>query len=334
MERRKWVKLSIYLSAWLLVFGEAPIGSPAFAATPMHKIAVLTPGLTFEPILLGLREGMERLGYVDGKNVTYLVEDTKGDMTNLESRATRLIDAKPDLLFSAATAPTSTLKHATESIPIVFAGLIDPVQSGFVASLVSSGNNLTGVSANLFYQTGKRLEVLKAFTPQTRKVLTIIWTDATVLPTSLKQLQLLEEAGAKMRIKVMRYDVAGIDDLEKLFARDLAPEADGIFHIPSIIVEKYFDRLIVKLQKERLPMIVHDESLVRKGALVSFSGERKLYGTQAARLVAKILKGEKPSNIPIETPDQLLTVVNRSTAKMLGSKISQAAMANADRFVD
>ena len=329
------LKLPVYLLVWLLLgVSEALTLSSVYGASPVQRVAVLTPGLTFEPILVGLREGLERLGYVDGKNITYIVEDSKGDMTNLESRAKRLIDAKPDVLFSAATAPTMTLKQATESIPIVFAGLIDPVQSGFVASLVSSGNNLTGVSANLFYQTGKRLEVLKAFAPQIRKVLTIIWTDATVLPTALKQLQLLEETAAKMKIKVTRYDVAGIDDLEKLYARDLAPEVDGVFHIPSVIIEKYFDRLVAKLQKERMPMIVHDESLVRKGALVSFGGERKLYGVQAARLVAKVLKGEKPSNIPIETPEQLLTVVNRSTAKMLGSKVSRDAMAHADRFVD
>jgi len=331
MERRKWVKLSIYLSAWLLVFGEAPIGSPAFAATPMHKIAVLTPGLTFEPILLGLREGMERLGYVDGKNVTYLVEDTKGDMTNLESRATRLIDAKPDLLFSAATAPTSTLKHATESIPIVFAGLIDPVQSGFVASLVSSGNNLTGVSANLFYQTGKRLEVLKAPVPQVRKVLAMVSTKEIVAQIALKR---LEEAGPKLAVKVVHHDVAHAEDLDKLLARRWAGEVDAVFYLPAIFIEKALDRLTDKSHRERLPLIVHDESLLRSGALASYGTDVRLLGEQVAKLVIKVLKGVKPSELPIETPDRLALKINRNSAKAMGLKIPDNILERADRILD
>lgn len=316
---------------WMWVAG---VGLPVDTQGQTHRIGVLTPGLTFEPVSTGLREGLERFGYVDGKNISILVEDAKGDMSTLGSRIRRLIDSKPDVLFVAATAPTAALKQATQSIPIVFAGIVDPVQSGFVASLVSSANNLTGVSANLIYQSPKRLEVLKEFGPQIRKILAIVSTHDSVVATTLKQLKQLEDAAAKMKIKVSRYDAAGVEDLEKLFARDLAPEVDGIFHMPSVFVEKFIDRLIAKSLKERLPMSVHDEILVGKGALVSFGGDRKLYGVQAARLVAKILKGEKPSNIPTETPDQLLTVVNRSTAKLLGAKVSKEAMTTADRIVE
>jgi len=295
------------------------------------RIGVLTPGLTFGPVLEGLREGLEKLGYKEEQNIRFMIEDSQGDLSGLASRAAKLLNAKPAVLFTVVTPPTLAAKQATHTIPIVFAGVVDPIQSGLVSSFVSSGNNLTGVTAYTAYLSGKRLEVLKEIVPQARKVLAVVSTKEIVAQISLNQ---LEEASLKAGVKVVRREVVNMDDIDKLFLRQWAGEVDAIFHLPSILVEKYLQRLIAKSNKEKLPLIVHEESFLRMGALASYGGDFRLYGMQAAKLVAKVLKGTKPSDIPIEVPDQFILAINLATAKAIGLRIPRTVLKRVDRLVE
>jgi putative ABC transport system substrate-binding protein len=318
-----------WLFAGLLAL--AMLFAAATATAQSVTIAVLTPGLNFEPVLEGLREGLEKLGYRDGSNVKFMIEDSKGDLSGLAHRAAKLVEAKPAVIFTVVTPPTLAAKQATHTIPIVFAGVVDPIQSGLVPSFASSGNNLTGVTAYTAYLSGKRLEVLKAIVPQVRKVLAIVSAKEIVAQISLKQ---LEEAALKLAVKVIHRDVANTEDLEMLLARRWAGEVDAVFHLPSIFVEKFMERLTVKFNKERLPIIVHDESLLRMGALASYGTDFRLLGVQSAKLVFKVLKGVKPADIPIETPDQLVLTINQSAAKAIALKIPEKILERADRIID
>jgi putative ABC transport system substrate-binding protein len=125
-----------------------------------------------------------------------------------------------------------------------------------------------------------------------------------------------------------------VKDIDKLILRPWAGEVDAIFHLPSILVEKYLQRLIAKSNTEKLPLIVHEESFLRMGALASYGGDFRLYGMQAAKLVAKVLKGTKPSDIPIEVPDQFILAINLATAKAIGLKIPRKVLERADRLVE
>ena len=303
----------------------------AAAQTNVALIGVLTPGLTFEPALEGLREGLARFGYREGSNIRFRIEDSKGDLSVLASLAAKLVAAKPDVLFTVVTPPTLAAQQATQTIPIVFAGVVDPIQSGLASSFASSGNNLTGVTAYTAYLSGKRLEALKEIVPQTRKVLAIVSTKEIVAQNSVKQ---LEEASLKMGVKVVRRDVADTEEMNKLLLDRWAGTVDAIFHLPSIFVEKHMERLIDKSVKERLPLIVHDDTLLRMGALASYGGDFRLYGAQAARLVAKVLKGARPMDIPVEVPDRLVLTINLATAKTIGLKIPRNVLARADQLVE
>lgn len=307
------------------------VAGTAMAQSPSASIGVLTPGLNFAPVLEGLREGLAKLGYQDGANLKFMIEDSKGDLANFPSRAAKLIEAKPSLVFTVVTPPTLAAKQVSTAIPIVFAGVVDPIQSGLVPSFVSSANNLTGVTAHTAYLSGKRLEVLKAIVPHVRKVLAIVSTKEIVAQISLKQ---LAEASLKLGVTVIHPEVANTEDLEKLLARRWAGEVDAVFHLPSIFLEKYMERLTVKSNSERLPIIVHDESFLRMGALASFGADFRLLGEQSAKLVVKVLKGIKPADIPIETPDRLVLTINRSTAKAIGMKIPDKILERADRIFD
>lgn len=144
------------------------------AQSPAATVGVLTPGLTYDLAFHGLRDGLERRGYRENRDIRFIVEDTKGSLEKLSERAAKLVSARPDVLFTVATALSVAAKQATQTIPIVFAIVGDPVQTGLVAGFGSSKNNVTGVVTFSAQLMGKRLEVLKEIAPQTKKVLAIV----------------------------------------------------------------------------------------------------------------------------------------------------------------
>src|SRR6266576_876942 len=143
-------------------------------STAVRRIGVLTPGGDFAPVLEGLRQGLAQLGYVEGKQIILIVEDTKMETLDPVNAATRLVAAKPDLLVTVATSHTAAAKQATASLPIVFTVLADPVQAGFVASFASSKKNLTGVTNRVGILSGKRVELLKEMAPGIKRALAIL----------------------------------------------------------------------------------------------------------------------------------------------------------------
>jgi putative tryptophan/tyrosine transport system substrate-binding protein len=303
----------------------------ADAQSAGRVIGVLTPGLTFAPVLEGLREGLGKLGYRDNVDIRFLVEDSQGEIASLPARAARLVQAQPDVLFTVVTTPTQAVQQATHTLPIVFAGVVDPVAAGLVASFVSSQNNLTGVTAYTAALTGKRLALLREVAPQAQRVLAIVSVHEIVAQIAVQH---LAEAAHKQGFTLVRREVATVADLDHLLQEPWAGDIDAVFHLASVVVEKDFDRLSRKCTAEKVPLIVHDEVLLAKGALLSYGSDFRLLGMQSARLVAKILKGEKPADIPVETPEKFVLGLNVTTAKSIGLQISQTLFERIDRMVE
>jgi putative ABC transport system substrate-binding protein len=305
--------------------------SLAGAAASIPTVGVLTPGLTFDPVLEGLREGMGKLGYKEGRVINFTIEDSKGDVLNFAARAAKLVEAKPNVLFTVGTTTTLAAKRSTGTIPIVFTLVGDPVQSGVIAGFASSGNNVTGVSSYAAPLTGKRLEILKQIAPQTKKVLLIVAAKESSAQISAR---FAEEAARKMAIRIMRREVASVEDIEKLVHEKMSGVVDAIFLVPSLLVIGHVEPIIRKANQERLPLIVNEQALVEKGALVSYGGDFRWFGIQAAKLVGKILKGAKPSDIPIEMADHFVLTINLAAAKAIGLKIPRKVLERADRLVE
>jgi len=295
------------------------------------RIGVLTPGGVFAPVREGLRQGLAQLGYVEGRQESFIVEDTKMEALEPVKAAMRLIATKPDLLVTVATSHTAAAKQVTENVPIVFAVLTDPVQSGFVASYASSKNNLTGVSNAAAPLSGKRLEILKEIVPGIKRGLAIVAVKETI---AQKSFQFLAESASKFGVQLIRRDVTTKEELETILLDTPKGSVDAIIHVPAILLRNHINLLVEKAKKDRLPFGVHTEELVKKGALVSYGEDNRLTGIQAARLVVKVLKGVPPSDIPIETPEQPILVVNRTTAKTIGLRIPREFLEHADRIVD
>ncbi|MBM4297425.1 MAG: hypothetical protein FJ143_06755, partial [Deltaproteobacteria bacterium] len=195
----------------------------------------------------------------------------------------------------------------------------------------NSKSNVTGVMSYVVGLSGKRLELLKELAPGTKRVLALVAPKDGIALDSLK---VAEQSAEKLHIEIVRREVSSREEIEKALTATPRGAVDAIYHIPSVPVSAQIDLLIKKSKDEKLPMMAHETTIAERGAAFTFGADFHKSGVQSARLVAKLLKGGKPSEIPAETPDKLLLVVNRTTAKLLGAKISRGALANADRVVD
>ena len=331
MKQTKTLKLTLealLAAIWMVVLvGALPVfGQPSHA-----RIAVLTPGFTFTPVYKGLKEGMARLGYKEEQNITFIVEDTKGSIDNLPNRVTKLLSAKPDVLFTITTIHTVTAKQATTTVPIVFALVGDPVGDGLIESYASSKNNVTGVSSFNAPLSGKRLEVLLEVAPRIKRLLVFVVPKEVI---TLSSLRFLEDTAKKFGVQLACRDVASKEEVEAQLQKMPKESFDAIYYMPSVLLRSTIDLFVKKAKAERVPLVVHEDSLVEQGALISYGPEPRLTGLQAAALVDKVLRGSKPSEIVVETPNRLFLTINLTTAKEIGLKIPRGILERADRLIE
>jgi putative tryptophan/tyrosine transport system substrate-binding protein len=294
-------------------------------------IGVLTPGGAFSPALEGFREGVAQLGYQEGKNIAFMVENAQGEVASLASRAAKIVEAKPDVMFTITTAPTIAAKQATTTVPIVFAFVADPLRSGLIASYASSQNNLTGITSYVGPLSAKRLEVLQEVAPGIKRVLILVAPQESVAEMSF---QSLAESAPKLGIELRRHDVTSQEEIAQRLKAVPKGAVDAIYYNPSNLVGAHLDLLIHKAKEDGIPLSVSDTSMVERGGLVSYGPDMRLLGLQAAKLVAKIMKGAKPLEMPVQTPEQLLLTINLTTAKSIGLDIPRGILERTDRFVE
>jgi putative ABC transport system substrate-binding protein len=173
--------------------------------------------------------------------------------------------------------------------------------------------------------------MLKEMAPATKRVLIMI---SSIEAPGLESLQPVEEAAKKLRIELVRREATSKADIEKILAETPKGSIDAIFFFPSTLVGANIGMLISKAKEDKIPLAVPNESMVTQGALFAYGTDLRRMGVQAARLMAKVLKGEKPSDIPIETPEKFFLAVNLTVAKAIGLKIPRAVLERVDRVVE
>jgi putative ABC transport system substrate-binding protein len=330
-QRYRWARPwcgAVLLAVWGLLVG----GGAVEAQSSRSRVAVLLPRQTFKQVLEGLREGLAQLGYQEDKNLTFMVEDAQGEIANLADRATRLVEAHPDVIFAITTAPTIAAKQATMTLPIVFALVADPLRSGLIASYASSQNNVTGITSYAAPLSGKRLEILQEIAPGIKRVLVLIASQEQVAEVAFQFLA--EEAAPKLGIELIRHDVRSKEEIAQTLQAVPQGAVDAIYHVPSSLVGAHIDLLIRKAKEDRIPLAVAEHPLVEQGALVSYGADMRLLGIQAAKLVAKIIRGSKPSEIPVQTPEQLPLAINLTTAKAIGLHIPPSILERTEHLVE
>jgi putative ABC transport system substrate-binding protein len=318
---------AVLVAIWMAFMGS----EPASAQTRLARVAILTPGLTFTQVHEGLQEGLARLGYKNNININYTVEDTKGRTSDLASSVAKLLTAKPDVLFTVTIVHTAAAKQATATVPISFAWVTDPVEAGIVASYASSKNNLTGVTSFDASLSGKRLEIFLELAPKIKRLLVLVVPRQSA---GLISLPFLEETAKRLGIQLVHRDVATRDEIERALREIPQRSVDAVYFLPAAVIRANFDLLVKYAKKERIPLAVQEDALVEAGALFSYGPNSRLVGVQAAALVDKLLKGTKPSEIQVETPDRLFLTINLTTAKEIGLRMPRSILERADRVVD
>jgi putative ABC transport system substrate-binding protein len=260
-----------------------------------------------------------------------MVEDVQGKVASLASDAAKIVEAKPDLIFTIGTAATAAAKQATTTLPILFTFVADPLRSGLITSYASSQNNVTGISTYAGPLSGKRLEILKEIAPGTKRVLILMASQESVAQVSF---QALAEAAPKLGVELLRHDVTSKEEIEQILQAVPKGSVDALYYVPSNLVGAHLELLIHKAKEDRIPLATAENSMVERGALVSYGADLRLLGIQAAKLAAKIMKGVKPSELPVQTPEQLLLTVNLTTAEAIGLNIPRSILERTERVVE
>jgi putative ABC transport system substrate-binding protein len=278
------------------------------ARRPYRIGAVTEAWAADHPTVLGLKAGLRELGLEEGRDVTFDVRFSEGRPGAMTTAARALVDAGVDLLFCAGVASTRAAKAATGKLPIVFAQVNDPVAAGVVTELVRPGGNVTGVSGLAVELTPKRLQILKTLQPDVRRVWIIHARDDLIAAAAFARVR---ESAPLLGVDVMSRAVSGAGELDgirrELRRGDalLAPDGDAL-DLPAGLLKLSL--------AARVPAIFPSSFWVGYGGLVSYGPDYFAQGMQAARLVAKILGGTPPGELPVEGADVIDLAVNLGTA--------------------
>ena len=324
--------IQVVVTAAVITIAAVLFSVPLLAAQSSPSVvAVLIPGAAYKAVLEGLREGLNAVGFREEVNIRFLVKLAGRETESYPFAAAKLVAAKPDVVFAVTTPLAHAVKEATRTIPVVFVSVGVPVESGLIYSFASSQNNLTGITSYAASLSGKRLELLREITPRSKKILVIVSANESIGQASARD---SENAAGKMALQIVRRNLARVDDVEKLLLEKWSALADAVLLLPGALTGRYVERMIKKAGKERLPLVAYEDTLVKMGALASYGSERRLTGLQAAKLVAKLLKGARSADLPIETPDRFISSVNLATAKAIGIKIPRRVLNRVDRLVE
>jgi putative ABC transport system substrate-binding protein len=302
----------------------------AEAQAAKYRIGVIMPGGAQYETLEGLRHGLKELGLEEGKQIALAIRDVKGDAGAVEEAA-KLFERENVHLILALTTPVITnAKAATAKVPIVFCIGSDPVTGGLVDSFAKPGGRLTGVHYLVRDLTAKRLEILKEILPRISRVLTFY--DPTNRVAS-EGANMAQNEAKRLGIKLIERHVKSIDELEKKLEALKVGEADAFFFTPDPMVGSRSRLVIEKTKAKKLPAMFQEHTLVAEGALASYGQNYREIGRLSAKYVQKILAGAKPTDLRIETVDNVELAINLRTAKELGLSIPPAMLARAGRVI-
>lgn len=275
------------------------------------------------------RQGLRELGYVEGKNIVIEYRYAEGKLDRLNEFAADFVRLKVDVIVTAAPSSTRAAKKATSAIPIVMGYDSDPVGNGFVGSLARPGGNITGLSSLAPEISGKQLELLKEIVPRLSHVAVL----GTSTLTSAQVLKEMELAAGALGVKLQYLAVLDPKDIESAFQAAGKGRADAVLVLASPILESARSRVADFAAKSRLPAIYHVPEFVEAGGLMSYGVSFIDLYRRAATYVDKILKGAKPTDLPVEQPIKFEFVINLKAAKQIGLTIPPNVLARTDRVI-
>jgi putative ABC transport system substrate-binding protein len=272
------------------------------------------------------QEGLQALGYVHGRNVVIEARYADGDLERLSVLASEIVRLRPDVIVAATTTAVRAVQKATPTIPVVMAFSGDPAGDGLVASLARPGGNTTGLSAAVTEIAAKRVEFLHAIVPNATRFLLLAAPAASDSMVSSS-----ESAGQKLGTRVITRRISNVDDVTRALSGAPNERIDGV--IVDLAIRREMARILEAAGSRRLPTISGPREFAADGGLLAYGANYPDLFRRAASYVDKILKGAKPTDLPVEQATKFELTVNLKTARALGLTIPPSLLTRADELI-
>jgi putative tryptophan/tyrosine transport system substrate-binding protein len=312
-----------------------PLAARAQQSTRMRRIGVLMSLAADDPEALAritaFVQGLQQLGWTDGRNVRIDVRWAAGNADNFRKYAAELVALAPDVFLANGTPAVVALQQATHTVPIVFASVIDPVGGGFVDSLVRPGGNTTGFPLFEYGLSGKWPELLKQIAPSVTRA--AVLRDATIT-TSVGQFAVIQAVAPSLGVELSPAGVRDAGEIERGVTTFARGSNGGLIVTGSALTVVHRDLIIALAARHRLPAIYPYRYFATSGGLISYGPDSIDPYRRAPAYVDRILKGEKPADLPVQAPTKYELVINLKTAKALGLEIPATVLARADEVIE
>ena len=330
LRRRQFIAGIGALAAW-------PMVARAQQPGRLQRIGVLMSWDDNDPeiktFLSGFMQALAELGWTDGGNVRMEVRWAGGNVDRLRMFAKELVDLQPEAILATSTPSTAALQQATRTIAIVFAGISDPVGAGFVASLTGPGGNLTGFINMEGAFAGKWLEVLTEIAPGIKRT-AIMFNPDTAPGGGSYYLPSFDAAARKLKVEPIAARVRSVAEIETVIT-SLGREPGGsLVVMPDIFVETHRGQIILFAAQNNIAAIYSQSVFVRDGGLLSYGADRVDIFRRSASYVDRILKGAKPSELPVQLSTKFEMTINAKTAKSLDLDVPLFFQQRADEVID
>ncbi|HMF24811.1 MAG TPA: ABC transporter substrate-binding protein [Pseudolabrys sp.] len=328
MRRREFITLVGSAAVW-------PLVTRAQHAERMRRIGVLmtlseddSEGQERMAMFL---QGLQQLGWSDGSNVKIDYRWGANDADRIRRYAAELVALAPDVILTAGTLSVAVLQQATRTVPIVFGSVIDPVGAGFVETLARPGGNITGFTVFEYGISPKWLELLKQIAPHVTQA--AVLRDPTVA-SGTGQLGAIQGAAPSFGIELRPIDLRDAGDIERSVAAFARTSNGGLIVTGSALAASHRDLIIKLAARHRLPAVYPARYFVSSGGLISYGPNRVEQYHLAAGYVDRILKGEKPADLPVQAPTKYELVINLKTARALGIAVPPSLLAQANEVIE
>jgi putative ABC transport system substrate-binding protein len=326
--RREFITLLGGAAAW-------PLAARAQQGERMRRIGVLMPSAAddaeYQARMTAFLQGLAQLGWLDGRNVRIDTRWAVADADRIRKYAAELVALAPDVILAPGSATTGPLLQATRTIPIVFATIPDPVGAGFVESLARPGGNATGFIAFEYGLSAKWLELLKQIAPGVTRA--AILRDSAVA-SGIGQFGAIQSVAPSVGVEVSPVNVRDAAEIERAVAAFARASNGGLIVTGSALTAVHRALIVTLAARYRLPAVYPGRYWVAGGGLISYGPDRVDQYRLAAGYVDRILKGEKPADLPVQTPTKYELAVNLKTAKALGLDVPTTVLARADEVIE
>jgi putative ABC transport system substrate-binding protein len=321
--------IGLVLVASLVV---SAMAADAQQAAKMPTVAVISPGAGVTPLVQAFNRALREAGYVEGRNVVIVRHYMAGREDQYDQVMAQLEQQKVDVIVANGPPAALAARRVVTRVPVVFSGVGDPVGIGLVPSLAKPGSNLTGVAFDATSEiAGKRLELLKAAAPRVSRV-AALWSSPD--PVGVLLLRELDRAAQRLTTAITPYDVQRPEDFDRRFLEIVKDRANGLLVVGGPVNVLHQKRISAFAASHKLPSISIARGYVEDGGLMSYGPNFETIMAQSAEYVARILKGARPGDLPVEQPTKFEFVINLKTAKALGLAIPQSILLRADQVIE